>query len=183
MIDLGGNLDLDPLFAGPGDYRLAPGSPAIDAGAPVAGVGDRDLAGGERTSDPAIDIGAYEFYDPETADADRDGFVDAVETAVTGSATGLPFPETWCSRAEVDGEVYAVFGILADLRVPEHFDLAIERASGLGSPDPWGSVEMVLLSYAEEDGQLRAEFRSPEPVDDRDPGGDYYRLRLQLRPR
>jgi hypothetical protein len=67
--------------------------------------------------------------------------------------------------------------------VPEHFDLSIERASGLGLPDPWGSVEMVLLSYAEEAGQLRSEFRSPEPVDDRDPGGGFYRLRLQLRPR
>jgi hypothetical protein len=62
LVDLGGNLDLDPGFAGPGDYRLEPGSPAIDAGAPVAGVGAVDLAGGERTSGPAIDIGAYEFY-------------------------------------------------------------------------------------------------------------------------
>ena len=72
-----GNTDLDPLFRNPaaGDYRLLPGSPAIDAadnGAVGAGV-FTDLAGRPRFQDdprtpdtglgsaPVVDMGALEF--------------------------------------------------------------------------------------------------------------------------
>lgn len=61
----------DPLFAGPGDYHLLPGSPMIDAGNPAApAAGILDIDGGARALDatPACtgnvnrrDIGADEF--------------------------------------------------------------------------------------------------------------------------
>ena len=67
-----GNLLGNPLFAGPGDYRLTPGSPAIDAGtalqAPLS-----DFLGVPRPLDgngdgiPGFDIGAFELPEPSSA--------------------------------------------------------------------------------------------------------------------
>ncbi|MBY6203535.1 choice-of-anchor Q domain-containing protein [Halomonas denitrificans] len=60
-------LFIDPLI---GDYRLAPGSAAIDAGdnTPPGGLGPIDLAGRTRIFGPAVDIGAYEADDVLFAD-------------------------------------------------------------------------------------------------------------------
>lgn len=44
-----------------GDFRLAPESPAVDAGATDEQAGALDLAGSPRVSPSGIDIGAYEF--------------------------------------------------------------------------------------------------------------------------
>jgi hypothetical protein len=54
-----------PLFvdAASGDYRPAPGSPTIDAGA-SGELGPLDLAGNPRVLGSAPDIGAYEFVPP-----------------------------------------------------------------------------------------------------------------------
>lgn len=54
-----------------GDYRLKPGSPAINAGDDqYVTTGDLDLAGNARINGSAVDVGAYEFYssqlDPPT---------------------------------------------------------------------------------------------------------------------
>ena len=56
------NQAASPLFvnAASGDYRPAPGSPTIDAGAPGE-LGALDLAGNPRVLGSAPDIGAYEF--------------------------------------------------------------------------------------------------------------------------
>jgi len=54
-----GNLDADPLFAGPDDYHLGDGSPAINAGRDE-GV-TVDLDGQPRPVGSAPDMGAYEF--------------------------------------------------------------------------------------------------------------------------
>ncbi|MGE5276114.1 MAG: right-handed parallel beta-helix repeat-containing protein [Acidobacteriota bacterium] len=70
-----GNIDADPLFASPagGDYRLGPGSPAVDAGSNAAAAGlTEDLSGLPRFFDdpavadtgtgtaPLVDMGAHE---------------------------------------------------------------------------------------------------------------------------
>ena len=62
--DLGGNLDGDPLYNDTlaGDFALAAGSPAINAGvASALPIGtSTDLAGKPRLVGPGIDMGAYE---------------------------------------------------------------------------------------------------------------------------
>ena len=84
-----GNLNIDPLFVGAGnfvgaeDFRLQPGSPAIDAGTSV-GAPSFDHAGNPRPCGEAVDIGAFESGtcgDPEVipfvrGDANADREVD-----------------------------------------------------------------------------------------------------------
>ena len=74
-----GTLDDDPHFADAahGDYRLAEGSPLIDAGidTPAGGAGDFDLDGTTRIKGAHIDVGAYEFEAEVSVDAIfADGF-------------------------------------------------------------------------------------------------------------
>lgn len=63
------NTEGDPRFRGPGDYRLQPGSPAIDAGDPGAAM-TLDLLGQLRPADgnedgrSVIDQGAFEYLPP-----------------------------------------------------------------------------------------------------------------------
>ncbi|MEM7309626.1 MAG: right-handed parallel beta-helix repeat-containing protein [Planctomycetota bacterium] len=61
-----GNFDLDPLFAGPGDPHLLPGSPCIDAADPgyVPPLLTRDLDGGPRREGATVDVGADEVSLP-----------------------------------------------------------------------------------------------------------------------
>ena len=67
-----GTLDADPRFvdAAHGDYRLAADSPLIDAGTdtPAGGAAAFDLDGVTRFEGAHIDIGAYEFVAPVSAD-------------------------------------------------------------------------------------------------------------------
>ena len=64
-----GNINLDPQFIFPGDYRLRAGSPCIDAGTgvPSAALPDRDYYGQERLLDgnglgeAIVDMGVSEF--------------------------------------------------------------------------------------------------------------------------
>jgi hypothetical protein len=64
-LDLGGaNIDQDPKFvnAQGKDYRLQPGSPAVDAAVPSSGPGvDHDFAGTPRPQGARKDIGAFEL--------------------------------------------------------------------------------------------------------------------------
>jgi hypothetical protein len=58
-------ITLDPLYVNPaeGDFRLGPGSPAIDAGDPTTSTdeaGGLDHAGAPRVSGGRIDLGAFE---------------------------------------------------------------------------------------------------------------------------
>lgn len=60
--DSTGNLAIDPLFQGAGDYRLRSDSPLVNYGleTPPGGVADYDLDGMDRVIGQRIDIGAYE---------------------------------------------------------------------------------------------------------------------------
>ncbi|MGZ5375906.1 MAG: choice-of-anchor Q domain-containing protein, partial [Solirubrobacterales bacterium] len=61
--DNGGNQSGTPLFAGAGtgDFTQLAGSPTIDKGAAVGGLGPLDFSGGNRVLGLAPDIGADEF--------------------------------------------------------------------------------------------------------------------------
>ena len=67
LLDGGGNIAADPVFAGPADYRQGAGSPTIDAGVADALLGAADPAGCPRPLGAAPDIGAYE--QPSLSDA------------------------------------------------------------------------------------------------------------------
>jgi hypothetical protein len=62
-----GNTGADPLFAGPDNFRLAAGSPAIDTANPAASPDALDLAGNPRVVGGRRDMGAYEVQ-PATVD-------------------------------------------------------------------------------------------------------------------
>ena len=74
------NLGADPVFAGAGDYRLAPSSPALNAGATQSWMAaGRDLDNQPRVIYGTNDLGAYETLLP-TADSDNDRVGDWQES-------------------------------------------------------------------------------------------------------
>ena len=80
-----GTVTEEPRFAGPGDFRLRPGSPAIDAGSDFRMPADitLDIEGAPRFVGAAVDIGAY-----ETQSVCGDGVVEDLEECDDGVANG-----------------------------------------------------------------------------------------------
>jgi subtilisin family serine protease len=79
-IGTSGNISTDPLFVGAivGNYRLQPGSPAIDIGNNAAsGLPSTDFDGNARIYNGTVDLGAYEYRGP---------------TSITVSPSPLAFP-------------------------------------------------------------------------------------------
>src|SRR5690606_10935039 len=86
-----GNMSIDPQFvATPGDLRLAPGSPLIEAGDStlVAPIYALDLAGNPRIQGVSVDIGAYEQHAPCPGDLDGNGAVDVQDLLLMLAAWG-----------------------------------------------------------------------------------------------
>ncbi len=101
-----GNIDADPLFVDPkaGDYHLAAGSPAVDAGNPdfVAAADETDLDGDPRVVGGLVDLGADEFRRP--GDLDGDGAVNVVDLlSLLGAWGPCPAPPASCA-ADLDGD-------------------------------------------------------------------------------
>ena len=100
-----GNIESSPLFVDPGagDYHLAPGSPAINAGDPafVADVGETDLDGDPRVVGQYVDIGSDEFRIAADLDADCDvDLTDLAQLLASYGLTGGATPED----GDLDGD-------------------------------------------------------------------------------
>jgi len=125
-----GNIDADPLFVDPGrwdgdtfipgDYRLLPGSPCIDAGTndvdnpgttPIEVLPNTDLAGLPRVIDgdldgaATVDIGAYEYL---PGDVNYDGRVNILDLIAIRASLGQDPSSSPAARkadANADGRV------------------------------------------------------------------------------
>jgi len=85
------NINADPFFVNPvnGDYRLANGSPCIDAGT-ADGAPDTDIEGNRRPFGAVADIGAYENNDVQVVD-DRIIYVDETNRGEEDGSEAKPF--------------------------------------------------------------------------------------------
>ncbi len=114
-----GNIESDPMFVDPDNdnFRLAAGSPAIDAGnnnAVPRGV-ERDLDGNPRFLDdfdvadtgvgraPIVDMGAYEHAGLPPADLNNDGIVDGGDLLILLGSWGACVNCDFC-LADLDGD-------------------------------------------------------------------------------
>ena len=85
----------DPGFvdAANGDYRLAAGSPCIDAGANSYVTSQTDLAGNDRIVNGTVDIGCYEYV--SRVDPDSHGKVQLWEGGPYWATTNIGADEPW----------------------------------------------------------------------------------------
>ncbi len=107
-----GNIDMDPMFIGNGNYRLKPNSPSIDKGDPQSSVPDfpkEDINGNTRPEGLRYDMGAYEQCKNQKTyylDADNDGFGDPL---VSLGICDLSVPEGYVlNKNDCDDSDYMV---------------------------------------------------------------------------
>jgi hypothetical protein len=135
-----GNLTSDPRFVNArGDYRVQPGSPALDAGADDR-LSRRDLDGHQRSADgdgdgtAAVDIGAFERDAAPWCTGDCDGnrtvTVDEL-VRIVGTALGEQ-PLSECVAADADED--------AQLAIAEMIRAVAAALDGCGgrAPEPVG---------------------------------------------
>lgn len=93
-----GNITNSPIFEDEvsENFRLQNNSPCINAGNNNYIIGTTDLSGNSRISGDVVDMGAYEYQDPET-DMDADGIADLWEMQNFGSRYSA-VPDTICSN-------------------------------------------------------------------------------------
>jgi hypothetical protein len=125
-----GNIDADPMFvdAENGNYRIAPGSPCIDAGNNTAVPPEitTDLDGNPRFRDdpctedtglgdpPIVDMGAYEFQPLCPCDFDCDGDVDTFDLLHLLGAWGTPDGDVDADGDTDTADLLALLGMWGD---------------------------------------------------------------------
>jgi hypothetical protein len=121
-------LDVDPLYAGPPNYRLQPGSPLVDAGTsnPVGGLPDTDADDHLRVAGAAPDIGAYELG----------SVAPSTTTTTSTSTTSTTLPAAACVVAvsftsvicRLDAAASRVEAEIPAGALVSHLDAALMRA-------------------------------------------------------
>ncbi|TCO36081.1 cadherin domain-containing protein [Dokdonella fugitiva] len=169
------NVSIDPLFvacAFCSNYPLSAASPLIDAGVgdPAGGLAQTDLLGAARVMGASVDMGAYEFVQPNIAPtvAEDQAFVvdeSAAQGAIVGTVTAtddyLPQPHA-ITYAIVDGNTGDAFAIDADSGVltvanPDALDSTAMPAYALaikvtdGELDGVGVVNVTVSGPGESD--------------------------------
>ena len=193
--DAGSNTYSSPQFQSPvsesqaptsdGDYRLRPGSPAIDA---IASSLTRftDLDGnpanldGDADQIPGGDQGAYEFFNP-AGDSDQDGFTDGLELSISGGPLALAPPAVRSSILDHDGAFEAMeFQLDTPTALPDRVDFIIEHSLDLGTTSSWipldtAAPEILDLGTGDSRVTIRpaAGFSSPAS------GRRFFRIRME----
>ncbi len=120
VIDLGGNIALDPLFVNPGagDYHLGLASPCVDGGDPafVPQPGETDIDGEPRVYHGRVDMGADERQ-PEirVGDLNCDGAIDVFDVDPFVAALSDPlgyaqqYPDCNVFNADCNGDAAVNF--------------------------------------------------------------------------
>ena len=152
-----GNVTADPKFvdSANGDYRLASGSPCIDAGNNLYVVNDTDLDGKARIVNDVVDIGCYEYVgsvEPivRTVTFDSNGGTCTTTTrqvsdcAAVGelpTATRLNYDFMgWFTAAVGGGQVFSETVVTADVT---YFAQWKAQESEVPTYGPWGEGEDV----------------------------------------
>jgi len=101
--------------AAAGNFRLQPGSPAVNAGNNAANTSSTDLAGNTRVVNSVIDMGAYELQSGCNTsstwykDADNDGYSDGTtQEACTKPADYKAASELTAITGDCDDAVAAI---------------------------------------------------------------------------
>jgi serine protease len=147
---LNGNISADPLFVGPGDYHITPGSPAIDSGQ-NAGAPTTDFDGDQRPLDgngdgvSAVDMGADEI---SVRDTSPPTITCAATPAQLSPANhGLRTVHADISAGDDSGTVAVTLTSVT----------SSQPDSGLGGGDRPNDIQGWTTGTDDRDGLLRAE--------------------------
>jgi len=143
MVDGGGNIVADPMFADSlnGDYSLQQGSPCIDAGMIRPDLPAFDIRyhhrvrAGSENGPRAVDIGAYEY---------NSVYIGGIQGYVYDSASGLPVD---CAKLEIIGKLPEFTDTLGCFQYPSGagtYTLKVSR---------WDYSDLVLTNVTVAEGE------------------------------